>query len=200
MYRDLIFECAERVFGEQGFEGATMKDIAAEAGISLKTLYATFPGKLEIYREVRRARARQFLQHVASALEGEGSTWDRIARGMRAYVDVIVAHRDFLRIQLREGQSWGLGPSGEDRNEWRAGVKMQAELVRAGIKEGIFYDGDPELIAATGIAVMQVQLAGLLERSPQADAQTIADEILRQLERLLCRTPRAAEPTRRTAA
>src|SRR5262249_13217196 len=48
MYHDLIFECAERVFAEKGFDESTMQDVAAEAGISLKTLYATFPGKNEI--------------------------------------------------------------------------------------------------------------------------------------------------------
>jgi AcrR family transcriptional regulator len=45
MYHDLIFECAERVFAEKGFDESTMQDVASEAGISLKTLYATFPGQ-----------------------------------------------------------------------------------------------------------------------------------------------------------
>ncbi len=52
MYHELVFECAERVFAEEGFAESTMQDLAAEAGISLKTLYATFPGKDEIYREI----------------------------------------------------------------------------------------------------------------------------------------------------
>ena len=198
MYRELIFECAERVFAEQGFEGSTMQDIAAEAGVSLKTLYATFPGKKEIYREVRRVRAGQFVEHVASVVRG-GSAWDRMERGVRAYVEFLVEHRAFFRILVREGQSWGLVPTGEARTQWRDGVKMQAELLRQGIEEGIFHDGDPELMAATGVAVMQVQLAGLLERSSKVDPQAICDEILLQLERLFCRTPRAHAPLRTAA-
>ena len=49
MYQDLIFESAECVFGQKGFENATMQDIAAEAGVSLKTVYASFAGKKELY-------------------------------------------------------------------------------------------------------------------------------------------------------
>src|SRR6266850_116888 len=40
MYHDLIFDCAERVFAEKGFDECTMQDVASEAGISLKTLEA----------------------------------------------------------------------------------------------------------------------------------------------------------------
>ena len=70
MYHDLIFECAERVFAEKGFDESTMQDVASEAGISLKTLYATFPGKNEIYTEIQAVRGMAFLDRVRGANEG----------------------------------------------------------------------------------------------------------------------------------
>src|SRR5437660_5927156 len=78
MYRDLVFESAERVFAEAGFEGATMQAIAAEAGISLKTLYATFPGKDDVYREIRKQRAREFLEHATKSVQDAGSVTQRL--------------------------------------------------------------------------------------------------------------------------
>ena len=56
MYRDLVEEAAEHVFAQKGFDDATMQEIAAEAGVSLKTLYATVPGKHELYEAVVEAR------------------------------------------------------------------------------------------------------------------------------------------------
>ena len=193
MYRDLVFTSAERIFAQRGFDGATMQAIAAEAGISLKTLYATFPGKEEIYREIRKQRAREFLEHAARSVRHDGTVMQRLARGMRAYVDFLLGHREYFRIQLREGRGWGLDPADDSRGEWHSGLQLQASLMREGIASGLFHDGDPELMAATAIAIMQVQLAGLVERSTKPDAEAISREIVLQLGRFLCKPAALAE-------
>lgn len=92
-----------------------------------------------------------------------------------------------FQIQMREARNWGLIPSGEGKKEWRHGHRLQAELVREGIAAGVFYDGDPELMAATAIAVMQVQLAGLLERPGDPDPEVITTELVQQILRCLGR-------------
>jgi len=186
MYQDLILKCAERVFAEHGFDGATMQAIAGEAGISLKTLYATFRGKEETFREIRKQRASEFLEHVARSAGG-GAFMERLVRGVRAYVDFLLGHRDYFRIQIREAHGWGLDPANDSRDQWRSGLQVQAALVREGIAAGMFHDGDPELTAATAIAIMQVQLAGLVERAPALDTDAISREIVLQLMRYLCK-------------
>ena len=89
MYHDLIFECAERVFAEKGFDECTMQDVASEAGISLKTLYATFPGKNEIYAEIQAVRGVAFLESVRGGT-AEGTALDKLERGLRAFVSFLV--------------------------------------------------------------------------------------------------------------
>ena len=78
MYHELVFESAERVFAEEGFYTATMQDLANEAGISLKTLYATFEGKDDIYREILRVRGAGLAEGIREITGGEGT-----ARGGR---------------------------------------------------------------------------------------------------------------------
>src|SRR5688572_29584447 len=91
MYHDLIFDCAERVFAEKGFDECTMQDVAAEAGISLKTLYTAFPGKNEIYAEIQAVRGTAFLDQVRGA--GDGTTaLDKLDAGIRAFVTYLVEH------------------------------------------------------------------------------------------------------------
>lgn len=185
MYRELILECAERVFAERGYERATMHEVASEAGISLRTLYAVFRGKRDLYEELLRSRSRAFVEAVGEALGGDDGLLHKLRRGVRAYVDFLLTHRDYFTIQLREGRSWGLGPSGQTRDDWALGIAMVSEFLREGMRQGIFADGDPALTAATVIAVMQVQLAGLLARDPHADPGAVASTIAVQLERLL---------------
>jgi AcrR family transcriptional regulator len=192
MYRELIFAAAERAFAEHGFEGATMQDIAAEAGISLKTLYATFEGKREIYEEIRQLRSREFVAVAVASLREGGPILERMARGIRAYVEFILQHRHFFRLQLREGRSWGLTPPDDTGGDWRTGLQLQAALLREGMEAGIFYTGDPELTAATSIAIMQVQLAGLLGGTDTPDTEAIGRQILDALHRYLVKPEAAA--------
>jgi AcrR family transcriptional regulator len=199
MYHDLIFECAERVFAEKGFDECTMQDVASEAGISLKTLYATFPGKNEIYAEIQAVRGVAFLDRVRGGAN-DGSALDKLEGGLRAFVSFLLEHDAYRRILLREGQAWGLDPATEDvREHWRAGTGYVAAILRQGIDEGVFHEGDPELLAASVTAVMQVQLAGRLFRSGNhPDAEEIVRGTLLILRRMLCVDPES-ERARRVA-
>jgi AcrR family transcriptional regulator len=50
--RQQIVEAARGHFFSHGFRSVTMDDLAAELGISKKTLYARFPGKIELLEAV----------------------------------------------------------------------------------------------------------------------------------------------------
>ena len=49
---DKIIECAKREFAEKGFEGASMRAIAENAGYTTGMLYARFADKGELFREI----------------------------------------------------------------------------------------------------------------------------------------------------
>jgi AcrR family transcriptional regulator len=200
MYRDLVFESAEHVFAEKGYDDATMQDIAAEAGVSLKTVYAAFPGKSELYAQIQSVRGLEFVDGVTLAMSTLDDPLESLAKGVRAYVDFLAAHENFLRIHLRDRVSWGLGPRTEPEAElWARGVAAFARVVRHGIERGVFHEGDAELMAMMGIAIMQVQLARLADGSSFVEPDALADEIQCQLRRLLCRRPDAVGASRRVA-
>src|SRR5436309_7779433 len=50
--RQQIVEAAQAHFFSHGFRSVTMDDLAEELGISKKTLYAYFPGKIELLEAV----------------------------------------------------------------------------------------------------------------------------------------------------
>ncbi len=189
MYQDLVLECAERLFAQDGFAQVTMRDIASEAGISPKTLYAVFPGKDDIYSEVARSRSLVLLEALREAMAGDDSVLERMRRGTRALVGFLVEHRAFFRIMMRESRSWGLLPTGDSSGDWRTGHRLQAELMQQGIDEGVFFDGDPALMAAISLSNAQVYLAAALEGPGDADPDAIAEEIFVQLQRSLRKLP-----------
>ncbi|MGI9592006.1 MAG: TetR/AcrR family transcriptional regulator [Myxococcota bacterium] len=197
MYRDLVFESAEHKFAEQGFDDTTMQEIAAEAGISLKTLYAHFPGKNELYAEIQETRGREFVAHVTKAHAAGDSALDSLDRGVHAYVDFLVDHPDFLKIHLRERQAWGL----QTEEEALDGLGTFITIIERGIEEGTFYPGNAQLLARMGVALIQVPLADWTEGIGAENAESVSEVILVALHRLLCR-PDAGEvdEARRVAA
>ena len=90
MYRGLILECAERVFARSGYHDARIQDIAAEAGISLTTLYAAFPGKREIFDALHEHRGGQFLDRVEAALAEPLPAVESLRQGVGAFVDFLI--------------------------------------------------------------------------------------------------------------
>ena len=196
MYHELVLESAERVFAEQGFDESSMQDVAAEAGISLKTLYASTTGKRDLFREIVAQRGAGRL--AAMQTSPDATALPRLALGVNAIVAYVLEYPFFFRILLQEGQAWGLNPRGEDgREAWREGLRALSGIIEQGVAEGCFAPVDVELTAQTVQAVIQVQLAGLLERTSAPVAEAIAAQILEPIERMLCNRkpgPGAASP------
>ena len=50
--RTKVLAAARRLFSEAGYEGATIRDIAAEAGMSTGAVFANFTDKSDLFREI----------------------------------------------------------------------------------------------------------------------------------------------------
>jgi TetR/AcrR family transcriptional regulator, regulator of autoinduction and epiphytic fitness len=56
--RRAILDAAERLFGERGYAGTAVAEIAEAAGVALKTVYAVFGTKAEVLRALWNLRLR----------------------------------------------------------------------------------------------------------------------------------------------
>jgi hypothetical protein len=59
------------------------------------------------------------------------------------------------------------------------------DTLRRGVAEGAFYEIDPRMGAVMVVALLQSQLAWLLEHEVAADAKALSEAIVVQLRRLL---------------
>lgn len=187
MYRKLVFEAAEAVFAEHGFTDAKMSDIAHEAGIALKTLYSVFDGKHELYDAITQLRCEELLALVPT--DSDASPLSTVMEGVRASVDYLLQHPNFLRTHLREGNAWAV--RADDRAPgaveiWQENLRQQALVIQRGIDAGVFLDEDPQLMTKMMTAVYQVHLADWLERGEDADAAKLTQRIQRHIQHLLC--------------
>jgi AcrR family transcriptional regulator len=114
--RNRIVEAALGVFAENGFHGATMRDIATQAGVSQGLLHHHFGGKEALWHLVGERLSADFLDYVADALEPPESD-EAFARALGAYLRYWRDHPAAFRFNL-----WRLleGPRAEREARSRA--------------------------------------------------------------------------------
>lgn len=66
---DQVLAGARSVFLRDGFEGASVDDIAREAGVSKATLYSYFPDKRLLFMEFAKAECRRQAEEGAAAVD-----------------------------------------------------------------------------------------------------------------------------------
>lgn len=186
MYQDLIFESAEYLFGAKGFENATMQEIAREAGVSLKTVYAQFPGKQDLYDAIMATRGREMFEAVRAAHERAATPVDQLIEGTRAFSNYLFDHQDWSHIHVRSQISWATRPAGEVTGElWDKGQRAHEAMLEEGIAAGLFHDEDPAEIALMIRALTRVHVVNAIERG-ETDRDGIADRLIARLLRMIC--------------
>lgn len=190
LYRVAILDAAERVFSEVGYDATKVQRIAAEAGVSLTTLYAVFESKWEIYRGVYRRRLNDVMERAAQAVQQGRNSIDTLVTGFRAQLLFFMEHPDFLRMQLKDVTAWSateLLRSPEQIQAMTAGNQLFASVFEAAMRDGYLIEDDPELMVRTAIAAQQVRLGLWIERGMKEPPENVADAALKHLLRSYCR-------------
>ena len=180
-FREKLVDAAERLFAQHGLEAVTMRQLAAELGVSPMTPYRYFADKDAILTAVRTRAFNRHAEALELAFEGGANTVERANAVGRAYLDFALGHPEAYKLmfdikQPNEAAHPELVAAGE-----RSRATMTAHL-KAMIDNGVL-KGDPELIGhmfwSALHGAIQLQLAGML--SPPFDAERLSGEIMRTL-------------------
>lgn len=93
-----ILAAAERIFVEHGYEGATIRKIADEVGLSSTALYMHFAEKGEILHEICRQAFADLLELNTAVMAEPGGPEHRLRRMLRAYIDFGFANPNAYRL------------------------------------------------------------------------------------------------------
>jgi AcrR family transcriptional regulator len=109
---DQVLDGARKIFMRDGFERASVDDIAREAGVSKATIYAYFPDKQLLFLEVARCECHRQTDAAEAMIEGDVPV--RVALTIAAERIVAFLLSDFgqrmFRIVVGEGERFpGLG-------------------------------------------------------------------------------------------
>ncbi|MBX6767022.1 MAG: TetR/AcrR family transcriptional regulator [Actinomadura rubrobrunea] len=166
-----MLDVAEQVFGEHGYRGTSMDEIAERCGVSKPMLYEYFGSKDGLLLAcIGRAKA-ELHEVTEKAMAGASTPDDVLWRGMLAYFSFIDSHSRPFAMLLQEPLS-GPPETAEAIEDTR---RQQSELI-AGVLRAFAPDAPDTAVAAyTQIIVGACERLALWRtRHPEVTAQDAA--------------------------
>src|ERR1700684_2339871 len=87
--RDRLLTAARRVFARSGFHGASVEEIASEAGFSTGALYSNFDGKEDLFLVLMEREIDEHAREIADAVGERASLAERATGGARQRMTVM---------------------------------------------------------------------------------------------------------------
>ncbi|HEX3610953.1 MAG TPA: TetR/AcrR family transcriptional regulator [Sporichthyaceae bacterium] len=99
--REQLLDVGRRLFAERGFEGTSVEEIAAKAGVSKPVVYEHFGGKEGLYAVVV-DREMRFLQDRLTSALAHGQGRELLEQAALALLEYIETSPDGFRILVRD--------------------------------------------------------------------------------------------------
>jgi AcrR family transcriptional regulator len=97
-----ILDAAARLFASHGFHAASMREIAAAAGMLPGSLYYHFPSKDELLLAVYEDGVRRIAERFDAALKPADPSWVRLEAACIAHLEVLLeAGGDYAQVVIR---------------------------------------------------------------------------------------------------
>lgn len=142
-----FLDAAEALFGEKGYNGTGMEEIAAKAGYGTGTLYLYFRSKKALYQSLLDRKTEEYFRLLQEAASGVGTPAVRLEAVLAAQFDYFRAHRNFIRIYvsefLRPESMLSAGMSAKARLLERKHQLLLERLIKEGVASGEFREVDP---------------------------------------------------------
>lgn len=179
--RALIVEAAGQLFGERGYDGVTLDEVAAASGVTKPILYRHFDDKRALYLALL-ARHRDDLGSFAALIPAEGDPVERLRAVLDLWLTYVEAHSYAWGMLFRDS---GGGPAVRD---FRLEVHARARAVLAGIIRSMAETEVPRRELEPLAELMSMGMAALVLwwlDNPRASREAILDAMTRVWSGLL---------------
>jgi TetR/AcrR family transcriptional regulator len=170
-----ILSHAAEVFCKKGYEGASMRDLSRESGMSLAGLYYYFESKERLLYLIQKHTFSTIVQRLKSRLENIGDPEERIRIFVLNHLEYFLANQAAMKVLSHEAEVLKNGFASEV-----SAIKREYYRICVGLLDQLKQDRDLQF--STRIAVLS--LFGMMNwiytwHNPRvdADAASIAGEM-----------------------
>src|SRR6204780_3606835 len=181
--RERLLAAARGVFARSGFHGASVDEIASEAGFSTGALYSNFDGKEDLFLALMERAIAEHAREIADAVGARSSIAERATGGARQWMTMSDREPELLLLFM---EFWAYGVRDPDvrpkvAERFAQMRQVLTQLIADGVREFTL-----ELaIPAEQLAVAIDALADGIARQKLADPDAVPDELMGKVLALL---------------
>jgi AcrR family transcriptional regulator len=181
--RERLLAAARRVFARSGFHGASVEEIASEAGFSTGALYSNFDGKEDLFLVLMEREIDEHAREIADAVKDRASVAERAKGGAQQWMTMIEREPEVVLLFM-EFWAYGVRDAGV-RPKVAARFAQVRELLTSLLADGV-REFDLQLdIPAEQLAVAIDALADGIARQKLTDPDAVPDDLLGRVLSLL---------------
>jgi AcrR family transcriptional regulator len=181
--RERLLAAARSAFARSGFHGASVEEIASEAGFSTGALYSNFDGKEDLFLVLMEREIDEHAREISAAVRAQVSMSERAAGGARQWMTMIDREPELLLLFM---EFWAYGVRDPQvRPKVAARFAQMRQVLTRLIADGV-RDFELELdMPAEQLAVVIDALADGIARQKLADPEAVPDDLMGRVLALL---------------
>lgn len=154
-----LLASARSAFLAKNYADVTMEEIAEAAGVTKGALYHHFESKEALYLEMMHVDLEDKRELFQSALEGLGTSRERLKRLTQRFFDLPPEERDLIKLVRRDINIFKDPLRVQLVRAYQATLPQPIEAVlREAIAEGELAPADPRLLSWIYVAMVEVML------------------------------------------
>jgi AcrR family transcriptional regulator len=181
--RERLLAAARVAFARGGFHGASVDEIASEAGLSTGALYSNFDGKEDLFLVLMEREIDEHARELAEAVRERPSVSEKATGGARQWMSMIDREPDLLLLFM---EFWAYGVRDPEVRPKVAARFAQMRDVLTSLIADAARELDLELaMPAEHLAVAIDAIADGIARQRLADPEAVPDELMGNVLSLL---------------
>jgi AcrR family transcriptional regulator len=185
--RAQLIDAAATVFARRGFVGASLDEVAEEAGLTKGAVYSNFDSKEELFHAVIDERLNEPMRRRAELINSGMGTEAHAMEGARVFVETVEREREVFLLALEFNIHVARHP--ELASVFAARNREQLERVADLITEHARRSGDTLPLPADQMAIAVEALSQGIALQKLADPESVPDDLLGRVYALLFREP-----------
>lgn len=167
------------MFRRRGYRGASVEEIASEAGYTVGALYSNFTGKDDLLLALREQEIGAIVERIAGAAGEEEGAIEKLRRGALEWIAILDEEPELYVLLIEFWTLWVRDPKLRAEHAQRFAALRQA--IGGLIDEQIRQAGVSLRISTEEVGAAVVALADGLALQRLADPKAIPDDLLASL-------------------
>lgn len=170
----ILFKTAIKLFAEKGYDNTGIEEITAVAGYAKGSLYYHFETKEDMFDLMLEEGTKLLNNNIELKFRHCNNALEKIKAILMIEIKTIIRYEDFITVVINNtlGENSRTLKCQKAVNEYISKIE---EVIKQGIDEGFFYDGDVEAIAYGIFGVTFSSLLYRLKQNRNVTAEQIYD-------------------------